>query len=175
LFDLFYASVQRELNARKRGERGVLPLVERRLSEHSLSGGVLNARIAGMEEPIAALLPLMTDACQGYAYFPYLRRQRYLAAFERVRDLFARMGISSLGCDREVTATIAMSQSPAASEALVERARWLLTQSAGSTRDAELLEVIGSLGGRSADAQWICWRCRASFSLRRCRRSCIRS
>jgi len=153
LFDLFYASVQRQLSASKRGERGVLPLTERPLSEHSLSGGVLNARITGVEEQIAALLPLMTDACQGYAYLPYLRRQRYFPAFERVRDLYARMGISSLGCDREVTATIAMSQSPAASEALVERARWLLTQSADSTRDAELLEVIGSLGGRSADAQ----------------------
>lgn len=153
LFDLFYASVQRELNARKRGERGVLPLAERRLSEHSLSGSLLNARIAGMEEPIAALLPMMTDACQGYAYFSYLRQQRYLAAFERVRDLYARMGISSVGCDREVTATIAMSQSRVASEALVQRARWLLSQSAGSERNAELLEVIGWLGGRSADAQ----------------------
>jgi ankyrin repeat protein len=153
LFDLFYASVQRELNARKRGDRGLLPLEERPLSERSLSGSLMNARITGVEEPIAALLPLMTDACQGYPYLPYLRRQRYLAAFERVRDLYVRMGISNPGCDREVTATIAMSQSRAASAALVQRARWLLAQPAGSTRDAELLEIIGSLGGRTADAQ----------------------
>ena len=153
LFDLFYASVQRELNARKRGNRGLLPLAERPLSERSLSGGLMNARITGLEEPIAALLPLMIDACQGYPYFPYLRRQRYLAAFERVRDLYERMGISTPSCDREVTATIAMSQSSAASEALVRRARWLLAQPAGSMRDAELLEVIGSLGGRTVDAQ----------------------
>ena len=79
LFDLFYASVRRELTSRREGYSGMLPPAQR-----SLGGSVITSGVKGIDEPIAALLPLLSDACQGHGYIAFLGDHHYLPATDRL-------------------------------------------------------------------------------------------
>jgi ankyrin repeat protein len=148
LFELFYASVRRELTARREGYSGTLPPAQR-----SLGGSVITSGVAGIEEPIAALLPLLPDACQGLDFVAFLGERQYLPATDRLIELYRRTGVTPRQCAERVAWTLASFHTRPAIQAVVARIRWLLEQPESGPRDGELVSAISTLGHQPVEAQ----------------------
>lgn len=81
------------------------------------------------EEPIAALLPLMRDTCQGAALIEFLGRRRYAKAVERVRQLYERTNReSNMGCNNKIIASVAAFQTLPATELIANHLKLLVAQ-----------------------------------------------
>lgn len=148
LFDLFYASVRRELEARREGYSGTLPPEDR-----SLGGSVITSGVQGIEEPIAALLPLLPDACHGLGFVEFLGQRHYLPATDRLIELYRRTEVTSRQCAERVAWTLASFHTRVATQAIVARIRWLLEQPESGLRDDELVSAISTLGHQPVEAQ----------------------
>jgi ankyrin repeat protein len=151
LFQIFYDSAVRELTAERKG----------RISPHGSSPHwfglalVVSARVPGIEEQVADLLPLTRDACQGRSLVAFFETHAYPAAFERLRDLYLRTGVTSApaGCAEPVTHLFVKLQTRQATEAIAQRLRWLTDQPADTNRDKEILSTVSVLGAIPGDAQ----------------------
>lgn len=148
LFELFYASLRRELTARRGGYSGILPPAQR-----SLGGSVITSGVQGIEEPIAALLPLLPDACQADDFVAFLGERHYLPATDRLIALYRRTGVTSRPCAQRVTWTLASFHTRPATQAIVARIRWLLEQPETGARDDELVSAVATLGHQPVEAQ----------------------
>jgi ankyrin repeat protein len=159
LFDLFYASVKRELRFRRDRHTAILPLAQR-----SLGGSPNTSGVAGIDEPIAALLPLFDNACAGNGgYIQLLQKDHYLPATERLIALYQRTGLTQPLCADDVTAALASFHTQSATQGIVARIHWLLDQPEPDDdggpfaqlddRDAELVAAISALGDQPVEAQ----------------------
>ncbi len=109
--------------------------------------------IAGIESADAALLPLLDDACQA-RWFAVLFKERHdEAAFEPLRDLYLRTGITRYPCTVAIASTFVSFHSEAATEAIAQRLRWLLAQPPSAARDAEIVPTAQAFGSMPAAFQ----------------------
>jgi ankyrin repeat protein len=139
LFNEFYQSRKRALTERRAGPHAAANGTSAQLL------GSLSPNIPDTEEPIAALLPLLDDACDGQDLVNILAKRHYAPAFERLRDLYFRSTVTRRQCDESITDLFQSLQTRTAMEAIVQRARWLSDQPAGSYRDQDLLHTISAL------------------------------
>jgi hypothetical protein len=99
-----------------------------------------------IEEADAALLPLID---QGYWASPLaglIQKRRYLKGFDRLRDLYLRMAVTSAYYDNRIMEAVASFQIKAGNDALVSRARWLASQPHNNEIDDEILDLVAALG-----------------------------
>lgn len=148
LFDLFYASVKQELMLTRKAPFTYLPPARR-----SLGGSVFPSGLTGIEEPIAALIPLLNDACRGYVYISFLRDRQYRPATDRLIALYLRTPIKPQQCAQDVAWTLASFHTRSANQGIVTRIHWLLDQPQSEQRDEELLSAIQTLGDQPVEAQ----------------------
>ncbi|MGH8198752.1 MAG: ankyrin repeat domain-containing protein [Steroidobacteraceae bacterium] len=158
LFDFFYASVQREITFIRTSHAVILPLAQR-----SLGGSPITSGVKGIDEPIAALLPLFSNACAAYGYIRLLQEDHYLPATDRLIALYRRTGLTPAQCASDVTAALGSFHTRSATEGIVERIHWLLDQPEPDDgggpfaqldgRDAELVTAISALGDQPVEAQ----------------------
>lgn len=160
LFELFYLSEERELTFSRNWHGGILPLAQR-----SLGGSPITSGVAGIDEPIAALLPLLDNACASRGYIQFLQKEHYLPATGRLIALYQRTGLgpNQMLCADAVTDALASFHTQLATQGIVARIHWLLDQpepdddGGPSTqlddRDAELVTAISALGDQPVEAQ----------------------
>ena len=158
LFELFYASVEREVTFTRKWHPAILPLAQR-----SLGGSVVTSGVQGIDEPIAALLPLFDNACPAHQYIQFLQKDHYLPATERLIALYQRTALTPTRCADDVTAALGSFHTKAATEGIVARIHWLLDQPESTDdgglfaqlegRDAELVTAISALGDQPVEAQ----------------------
>lgn len=158
LFDFFYASVERELRFSRERHIGILPLEQR-----GLGGSPITSGVKGIDEPIAALLPLVGNACAAHGYIQFLQKDHYLPATDRLIALYQRTGLTPTQCGNDVTAALGSFHTRFATQGIVTRIHWLLDQpESGDSggpfeqldgRDAELVTAISALGDQPVEAQ----------------------
>lgn len=158
LFDLFYASVERELTFSRHWHGAILPFAQR-----SLGGSPITSGVAGIDEQIAALLPLFDNACAANGYIQFLQKDHYLPATGRLIALYQRTGVTQPLCADDVTAALASFHTQSATQGIVARIHWLLDQPEPDDgggpfaqlvdRDAEIVTAISALGDQPVEAQ----------------------
>jgi hypothetical protein len=109
--------------------------------------------VLNMDEPLAELLPLLDDACDGIDLIDFLAARHYEAAFERLRDLYSRSGVTMNQCDGHITALFESLQTAAATDAIAQRVRWLVGQPESASRDLDLDQTVSVLGATRYEAQ----------------------
>jgi ankyrin repeat protein len=139
LFQLFYDGAKRALIDR-RATHGPVPK-----RYFWVGTNMLVPDLPDIEEPDAALLPLTDDACQAAPLARLFAKRHYSKAFDRLRDLYLRMPVTTAYCDNQITEAVASFQTKAGNDALVKRARWLADQPQSRETDQEILAAVGSL------------------------------
>jgi ankyrin repeat protein len=139
LFQLFYDGAKRALIDR----RATHAAVPKRY--FWVGTNMLVPDLPDIEEPDAALLPLTDDACQAAPLARLFAKRHYSKAFDRLRDLYLRMPVTTAYCDNQITEAVASFQTKAGNDALVKRARWLADQPQSRETDQEILAAVSSL------------------------------
>lgn len=139
LFQLFYDGAKRALIDR-RAMHGAVPK-----RYFWVGTNMLVPDLPDIEEPDAALLPLTDNACQAAPLAGFIEKRRYSKAFDRLRDLYLRMPVTTAYCDNQITEAVASFQIKAGNDALVKRARWLADQPQSRETDQEISTAVASL------------------------------
>jgi ankyrin repeat protein len=139
LFQLFYDGTKRALIDR-RAMHGAAPK-----RYFWVGTNMLVPDLPDIEEPDAALLPLTDDACQAAPLARLIENRHYSKAFDRLRDLYLRMPVTTAYCDNQITEAVASFQVKAGNDALVKRARWLANQAQNRETDQEISAAVASL------------------------------
>jgi ankyrin repeat protein len=136
LYQLFYDSLKRKL-VESPGSTGPTSSHHWAAPEYLLT----QSDMAQIEEPDAALLQLMTHACQATRLISIFEQRHYLPAFERMRALYLRTPVGTSACDWEIAKVMASLDVRATAEAILARLRWLYDQPAGAVRDGGILSA----------------------------------
>lgn len=138
LFQLFYAGAKHALIDRRAGRipRGYF----------WVDTGMLVPDLPDIEEADAALLPLIDQACSAGPLAGLIQKRHYLKGFDRLRDAYLRMAVTTAYCDNRVMEAVASFQLRAGNDALLKRARWLATQPPNHEIDNEITALVAALG-----------------------------
>jgi ankyrin repeat protein len=139
LFQLFYDGAKRALI----DGRALHGAVSKRY--FWVGTNMLVPDLPDIEEPDAALLPLTDNACQAAPLARLVEKRHYSKAFDRLRDLYLRMPVTTAYCDNQITEAVASFQIKAGNDALVKRARWLADQPQNRETDQEISAAVASL------------------------------
>jgi ankyrin repeat protein len=108
--------------------------------------GMLVPELPDIEEADAALLPLIDRACWAGSLAGLIQKRHYLKGFDRLRDLYLRMAVTTAYCDNRIMEAVASFQIKPGNDALVKRARWLASQPQSRDIDDEISALVAALG-----------------------------
>jgi ankyrin repeat protein len=148
LYQLFYDSIKRKLIES--------PTSFGPTSSHHWSAPdylLIQKDMPNIEEPVAALLQLMTSACQATRLIRMFEQRHYLPVFDRLRALYLGTPMGLSACDQEFTEVMASLDTPATTDAILERLRWLFDQPAGAGRDRQILSAANAFSYMPVSAQ----------------------
>ncbi len=98
-----------------------------------------------IEEADAALLPLIDQAWWAGSLAGLIQRRHYLKGFDRLRDSYLRMAVTSAYYDNRIMEAVASFQIKAGNDALLKRARWLASQPQSREIDDEISALVAAL------------------------------
>jgi hypothetical protein len=148
LFEAVFAIDSRAWQARRRTPGGTPPVL--------ITGpiGKLAAyRVPDQGAQIAALVPLLDDACEGPDLIDVLARSPPSAPFAALRELYLKSRVSKEGCALHVARLLPLIGTRAAAETLRDRILALLRTPVNETRDQEITETVTLMGPIVAGAQ----------------------
>jgi ankyrin repeat protein len=138
LFQLFYDGAKRALIDLRAGRtpKGYF----------WVDASLLAPDLPDIEEADATLLPLIDRAWSAGSLAGLIQKRHYLKGFDRLRDMYLRMAVTSAYYDNRIMEAVASFQIKPGNDALVKRARWLASQPQSREIDDEISALLAALG-----------------------------